>query len=88
MKRFYLQRYEDETGVSGTGKVAEGVMFQDGRVVMQWLSNGVHSIVFYDSLADVEKIHGHEGRTKIVVLDVVGHFHNINLQDDSTSTSL
>lgn len=34
MRRFELHREEDVSGVSGTGVVAEGVAFSDGRVLM------------------------------------------------------
>ena len=62
---FYLDREEDATGVSGTGVVAEGVQFSDGSCVLRWLT-GVRSTVFYNSIADVDYIHGHKGATKIV----------------------
>ena len=37
-RAFVLQRNEDETGVSGTGIVAEGVEFSDGTVALRWTS--------------------------------------------------
>ena len=58
MKRFYLQRDVDETGNSGTGRVAEGVVFSNGWVAMTWLGS-ITSLVFYPRLSDVEAIHGH-----------------------------
>lgn len=66
LKTFSLIRKADETGVSGTGKVAEGVIFSDGSVAMRWLSN-TPSSVFYRSIDDVEIIHGHGGKTIIVI---------------------
>lgn len=65
---FALQRVEDETGVSGTGIVAEGVQFSDGTVAMRWRSH-IRSTVFYESIKACEAIHGHGGRTRIVFLD-------------------
>lgn len=65
MQCFWLNRLEDETGISGTGTVAEGVIFSDGRVSMRWLTSTA-STVFYDNIADVTKIHGHGGKTQIV----------------------
>lgn len=66
MRTFHLQRNEDVSGVSGTGKVAEGVVFSDGRVALRWF--GEHrSTVLWDSLHSVEVIHGHDGRTRIVM---------------------
>jgi hypothetical protein len=68
MRRFHLQRNEDLTGVSGTGCVAEGVVFSNGWVAMTWLTEHI-SIVFYPSIKDVEAIHGHGGMTTIVFED-------------------
>lgn len=68
MRRFHFLRTEDASGVSGCGRVAEGVIFSNGKVALEWLSN--HSSTnLYDSINDVEYIHGHEGRTKIIYDD-------------------
>lgn len=68
MKRFYLKRLEDETGVSGTGIVAEGVQFQSGWCALTWLV-GQLTLAFYPNIATIEKIHGHNGKTLIVWID-------------------
>lgn len=65
MKKFWLKRKEDISGVSGIGIVAEGIIFSDGISVLRWLTAGGSTAV-YDSIESVEKIHGHDGRTKIV----------------------
>jgi hypothetical protein len=64
--RFHFERLKDCSGVSGCGKVAEGVLFQDtNEVVVHWL--GEHgSINVYHSMEDVLFVHGHNGSTKIV----------------------
>ena len=67
MKCFYLNRLIDVSGVSGTGIVAEGVQFENGKCALAWLTESP-SVAVYDSLADVEKIHGHQGDTQIVWL--------------------
>jgi len=69
LRRFHFERLEDASGVSGCGKVAEGCLFTDtGEVVIHWL--GTHgSINVYHSIDDVNYVHGHEGRTKIVFDD-------------------
>ena len=76
MRRFLLNRLEDATGTSGTGHVAEGVVFSDGLAVIRWSRStnavGVSSVVVYETVNDVEKVHGHEGRTKIDWLDEDG----------------
>jgi len=68
MKRFNLHRFEDETGVSGTGVVSEGVMFTDGKCAMRWLTERT-SVALYDSIDDLEYIHGHDGKTVVVWID-------------------
>jgi len=63
---FHLVRIEDETGVSGTGVVARGMVFPSGRVVMEWQT--FHSsICHYNNLNDIEAIHGHHGKTKVIM---------------------
>lgn len=68
MRRFHLQRHEDATGVSGIGRVAEGVVFSNGRVAITWLTEYT-SIAVYDSMDAVRVIHGHDGRTEVVYED-------------------
>lgn len=68
IRRFHLLRTEDASGISGCGIVAEGVEFSDKKVALEWLSEHA-STNLYESIADVEFIHGHEGRTKIVFDD-------------------
>lgn len=68
IRKFHFMRLEDASGVSGCGVVAEGVVFSNGKVALEWF--GDHSSTnVYDSLADVEFIHGHGGRTRIVFED-------------------
>jgi hypothetical protein len=67
MRVFELMRDEDISGVSGVGRVAVGVVFPSGKVVLEWL--GSHrTFGIYDNLADVERIHGHGGKTRIVFM--------------------
>jgi len=65
MKTFDLLRREDESGVSGTGLVAEGVEFTDGTVAIRWKSDMACTGI-YDSIEHVVHIHGHEGKTVVV----------------------
>lgn len=67
-RRFRLVRDVDETGVSGTGRVADGVRFPDGTCVLRWLT-ATTSTAVYGSIEDVETIHGHGGQTRIEWLD-------------------
>ena len=68
MKRFELYREEDETGISGTGVVAEGVQFTDGQCVVRWVTD-FRSTGVYDLIGSVIAIHGHNGKTRVVWLD-------------------
>jgi hypothetical protein len=71
MRNFYLQRNEDETGVSGTGRVAEGVQFSDGTCVMHWLTD-INSTAIYKTVEQLVHIHGHGGKTVLVWKDEAG----------------
>ena len=62
MFAFHLKRLEDETGISGTGIVAEGVQFADGTVAMRWLTEH-RSTALYDSLVTLARIHCHGGKS-------------------------
>lgn len=64
MKIFKLNRKQDVTGVSGTGIVAEGVIFKSGKVCLCW-NGDISSIVIYDTIECVKKIHCHNGSTFI-----------------------
>jgi hypothetical protein len=67
-KRFNIVRSKDISGVSGIGIVAVGVVFPDHSAVLKWLSE-VHSTIVYNNISEVEKIHGHEGATRIEYID-------------------
>lgn len=61
---FVLRRVVDCSGVSGTGIVAEGVCFSNGKVALHWLSH-LGAVNVYDSMQVVEALHGHDGNTKV-----------------------
>ena len=67
-RRFVLIREEDPSGVSGVGKVAEGVEFDNGICVVSFTSPYSHANV-YVSLHVMEAVHGHGGKTKTVWID-------------------
>jgi hypothetical protein len=71
MRRFYLERLEDVSGVSGTGVVVEGVEFSDGTCAYRWISNCATTVIA-DSIEIVERVHGHDGRTVVRWLDKEG----------------
>lgn len=64
---FVLVRDEDVSGVSGTGVVAGGCVFDDGTAVLRWYTEAPTSVVFHDNgIESIKKVHGHDGRTRIV----------------------
>ena len=71
MRRFQLNRQNDQSGVSGVGVVAEGVQFSDGRCALRWLT-APSSFGIYSSIGDVETIHGHGGDTRVEWIDASG----------------
>lgn len=67
-KRFKLVRVEDESGVSGIGEVAYGVMFDDRTAALHW-NTTTSSTTVYKDIDDVVFIHGHEGKTQLEWID-------------------
>lgn len=68
MRKFYLNREEDVSGVSGTGRIAEGVLLNNGWVALEW--NSPHKCVeIWQSLAEMETVHGHGGKTQVIWLN-------------------
>ena len=65
MQPFWMVRNEDVSGTSGTGLVAEGVLFSNGWCAMTWLTK-YKSVSYYQSIAELEAIHGHNGKTEVV----------------------
>lgn len=65
IKRFHFERAKDISGISGCGKVACGVMFDDGQIALHWV--GEHSSInIYRSIDDLLYVHGHNGTTKLI----------------------
>jgi len=62
-KLFSLIRHKDESGVSGTGRVLDGVIFHTGQVVVCWRSDinpdkpGYSSLIIYPSWDAFTHIH-------------------------------
>lgn len=70
MKRFYLVRHEDESGVSGVGVIAEGILFSNWVCILNWLTEHT-SQGFYRNPDEMMNIHGHDGKTILVFVDDV-----------------
>lgn len=65
---FHLQRDTDHSGASGTGTVADGVLWPDRTVTLRW-RGPMPSTVNWNELAHAQAIHGHDGATRIVFND-------------------
>jgi len=58
IETFTVCRQADESGVSGTGVVIEGVQYATGQVVLHWLTPVPRgSISIFESLTDFKKVH-------------------------------
>ncbi len=69
---FVLRRDRDVTGVSGTGVVADGVLFPAAGksiAVVRWRGERGSTVV-WDNLTHLREIHGHDGATRIEVVPV------------------
>lgn len=64
MRRFDVVRMRDVSGVSGTGVIAEGCEFGNGRVAVAWLTPS-GSMEFYDTILVFLNKHGHGGDTTV-----------------------
>lgn len=62
MRRFMMIRHVDETGVSGAGHIADGVLFEDGSVVVRWRT-ATPGTTMFASLDHAKSVHGHDGKT-------------------------
>lgn len=63
---FYLQRDKDVSGTSGVGVVAIGFILPSGKCIMEWNSE-IKTETIFNSINDIEKIHGHNNATKIII---------------------
>lgn len=67
MRTFTVERGNDESGISGTGVVMQGVEFDDGKVLIRWCTDP-SSIVYWETFADLWKIcvEGHPTNNTVV----------------------
>ena len=69
IKTFTVARQSDETGVSGTGVVIEGVVLATGQCIVHWLYPPPRGgIAIFDSMNDFIKVHiePHPGNKTII----------------------
>lgn len=67
-RRFRLVRDVDVTGMSGTGVVADGVLWPDRTATIRWRGD-MPSTVNWGDVNHAVKVHGHGGLTRIEWLD-------------------
>ena len=67
-RRFYLKRSHDITGISGTGRVAEGIQYSDGTISFRWTSSTPITSQA-DTIDYLIHVHGHGGTTEIEWID-------------------
>ncbi|MEU7403833.1 hypothetical protein [Streptomyces sp. NPDC044948] len=65
---FVLQRDRDVSGVSGTGVIADGVLFPDGHAVIHWRGKWPLTTPHPDGMASIIGIHDHGGRGDLHVI--------------------
>lgn len=70
MRRFYLNRMKDETGVSRTGRVLEGVLTPAGKVLIEW-RYPYPTVGVYNSLEEFRIIHmdSHPNCSELIWVD-------------------
>lgn len=70
MRRFYVIRNKDETGISRTGRILEGVVTQTGKVIVEWRPP-YSTVAIYTSMQEFRTIHidSHPSCNEIIWLD-------------------
>lgn len=77
-RMFYIIRYGDESGVSGVGRVLDGILWANGWCSIMWrtdldpMKRGMSSITFFDSFNAFMDIHinSHpDNNTEVVWVD-------------------
>jgi hypothetical protein len=56
IRMFKMTRQKDESGVSGTGHVVSGIVFEDGTTVIRWVTESP-SITIFNSFEDFYNVH-------------------------------
>lgn len=70
-RMFVLMRHRDISGISGTGEVAEGVLWSDGSVSLRWHGEHAATTFWQGGIAAMLHVHGHNGTTEVVYLPPV-----------------
>ncbi|MET9081409.1 hypothetical protein ABZX77_05810 [Streptomyces sp. NPDC004237] len=65
---FVLRRDRDLSGVSGTGIIADGVLFPDGQAAIHWRGKWALTTPHPDGIDSIMDIHDHGGRGELHVI--------------------
>lgn len=83
---FALIRDDDPSGVSGLGTVAAGVIWPDRRAAMLWGDRPpsgqglpVRQVTLWDDIIEIERIHGHNGATRLSTRDAAAAWPDLGL---------
>jgi hypothetical protein len=88
IRTFELFRTDDETGISGAGKVLEGCVFSDGECVIRWVAptSPGHSTSTFDSFGLFMQIHvapHPDNKTKTVFSDGEVFLHTEKVEEQT-----
>jgi len=78
MKFFRLMRKEDVSGSSGTGVVAYGMIFSNGKCVFTWRSE-IGTVTVADSITQIEDLHTHGDKTDVEIFDAEDYVYTKDL---------
>lgn len=82
---FTLLRHVDESGVSGTGRVLDGVRFHTGQVVVCWRSDlntltpGFSSLAIYPSWEAFLHVHVHPHPAEAMEIRILAEAHTADI---------
>jgi hypothetical protein len=72
-KPFALVRDTDVSGVSGTGIVANGILWPDGQAVIHWTGSAYPTTTPHPGgMESVLAVHGHGGATRVIWKQIDG----------------
>lgn len=70
---FVLLRTDDVSGVSGTGIVANGILWPDGHAAIHWTGHPYPTTTPHPAgMESVLAIHGHGGATRVIWKEIKG----------------
>lgn len=67
MRKFYLVRHQDFHDNTGTGVVAEGVLFDNGMGALTWLTDEPTVTTFVRGIRGIRRVHSHQDRTETII---------------------